>query len=108
MTTLPRSHELERIPCAGQPAAGRVIGVRGTVVEVEFGDDIPPLGVVLYCQHDGDRQITAVVHSHLNRSTVQAIAAVPGPHWTEIVPVLAVLWAWSPVAWESHPTIPIP
>jgi F-type H+-transporting ATPase subunit beta len=43
-------------------------------VEVEFGHDLPPLGAALHCQLNGTRQITAVVHAHLDRATVQAIA----------------------------------
>lgn len=74
MATLPRGHEFARAPAAGQPVAGRVVGVRGTVVEVEFEAGLPPLGAALHCQLDSGQRITAVVHSHLGRSTVQAIA----------------------------------
>jgi F-type H+/Na+-transporting ATPase subunit beta len=74
MTTLLRGHEFEPTPTAGQPTTGRVLGVRGTVIEVEFADDLPPLGAALHCQLDERQWITAVVHSHLGRSIVQAIA----------------------------------
>jgi F-type H+-transporting ATPase subunit beta len=74
MTTLPRGHEIEQTPTAGQPTTGRVVGVRGTVIEVEFETDLPPLGAALHCQLDAHQWITAVVHSHLDRSAVQAIA----------------------------------
>ncbi len=74
MTTVSSGHEYAQTPAPGQLVEGRVVGVRGTVVEVEFVNDLPPLGAALHCQRDGDQQITAVVHSHLNRSTVQAIA----------------------------------
>ena len=73
MTAVSYDPEEEHTPTPGQ-GAGRVIGVRGTVVEVEFGDDLPPLGAALHCQLNGGQQITAVVHAHLDRSTVQAIA----------------------------------
>jgi F-type H+-transporting ATPase subunit beta len=64
----------EHTPVPGQPVEGHVVGVGGTVVEVEFGNDLPPLGAALHCQLNGNQQITAVVHAHLDRATVQAIA----------------------------------
>jgi F-type H+-transporting ATPase subunit beta len=74
MTTFARRDEFEQTPAVGQPTAGRVVSVRGTVMEVEFRDSLPPLGAALHCQLDEKQQITAVVHAHLNRLTVQAIA----------------------------------
>ena len=74
MTAVSYDHEDEPIPAPGQAVAGRVVGVRGTVVEVECGNDLPPLGAALQCQLTGGQQITAVVHAHLDCSTVQAIA----------------------------------
>lgn len=68
---------------SGASAVGWVVGVQGTVIEIEFPDDLPALGAALQCQRDGEPPITAVVHAHLHRSTVQAIAVdatrgVPG------------------------------
>lgn len=53
---------------------GRVTAVRGTVLDVQFEDGLPPLDAALICQLDHERTITAVVHSHLGGSTVRAIA----------------------------------
>ena len=53
---------------------GRVVAVRGTVVDAHFDDGLPPLDAALVCGGDHDRAITAVVHSHVGDSTVRAIA----------------------------------
>jgi F-type H+-transporting ATPase subunit beta len=74
MTAVSYDHESEHTPAPGQPVQGRVIGVRGTVVEVEFGNALSPLEAALHCQLNGNQQATAVVHAHLDRATVQAIA----------------------------------
>ena len=53
---------------------GRVTAVRGTVVDVWFEDGLPPLGAALDCNIDDDGTVTAVVQSHLGKSSVRAIA----------------------------------
>lgn len=58
---------------------GQVAAVRGTVLDISFQDELPPLGASLRCLRDvenGD-EITAVVHSHLDGRTVRAIALNP-------------------------------
>lgn len=54
---------------------GEVISVRGSVVDVRFPDEIPPLLSVLYS--DGDRQVTLEVADHLDMNSVRAIAMTP-------------------------------
>src|SRR5436309_7773443 len=56
MTAISYGSEDEPTPTPGQAVTGHVVGVRGTVVEVEFGHDLPPLGAALYCQLNGDQQ----------------------------------------------------
>ncbi len=54
---------------------GRVDAVRGTIVDVEFENRLPPLAAAMRCSsHDGGQAVTAVVHSHLDSSAVRAIA----------------------------------
>jgi F-type H+/Na+-transporting ATPase subunit beta len=59
---------------ADRQVMGRVVAVRGTVVDAHFDDGLPPLDAALECGWDHDRAITAVVHSHVGDSTVRAIA----------------------------------
>jgi F-type H+-transporting ATPase subunit beta len=44
------------------------------VVDAWFENNLPPLDAALECELDGDRAVTAVVHSHLGRSSIRAIA----------------------------------
>jgi len=61
-----------------QPAAsGHVSAVRGTVVDMAFDQRMPPLSASVECQLEADRWITAVVQTHLDRSTVRTIAIDP-------------------------------
>jgi F-type H+-transporting ATPase subunit beta len=53
---------------------GKVIAVRGTVVDVQCDDGLPPLDSALECQLNHLGTITAVVHAHLGESAVRAIA----------------------------------
>jgi F-type H+-transporting ATPase subunit beta len=53
---------------------GRVVAVRGTVIDVLFPELMPGLGTTLHCALDHQGTLTAVVHSHLGGSTVRAIA----------------------------------
>ena len=59
---------------ADRKLTGRVVAVRGTVVDAHFDDGLPPLDAALECGWDHDSAITAVVHSHVGDSTVRAIA----------------------------------
>ena len=53
---------------------GRVVAVRGTVVDAHFDDGVPPLDAVLACGWNHDGSIMAVVQSHVGDATVRAIA----------------------------------
>lgn len=53
---------------------GWIDAVRGTVIDVEFTDRIPPLAASLRCQLTPSQWLTAVVHSHTTSTRVQAIA----------------------------------
>ena len=53
---------------------GRVIAVRGTVVDAQFDDALPPLDTVLECGWEHDGSIMAVVQSHVGDATVRVIA----------------------------------
>ncbi|MEZ6062353.1 MAG: F0F1 ATP synthase subunit beta [Planctomycetaceae bacterium] len=53
---------------------GKVTAVRGTVVDAWFEGGLPPIDAALECQVDQLASVTAVVHSHLGRSSVRAIA----------------------------------
>ncbi|WP_027177247.1 F0F1 ATP synthase subunit beta [Maridesulfovibrio hydrothermalis] len=55
--------------------SGEVISVRGSVVDVRFSGEIPPLLSVLYS--DGDRKVTLEVADHLNINSVRSIAMTP-------------------------------
>lgn len=52
---------------------GHVIAVRGTVIDAQFPQGLPPLGAML-CFSASDGQAAAVVHSHLDGTSVRAIA----------------------------------
>ncbi|WNG23200.1 F0F1 ATP synthase subunit beta [Cystobacter fuscus] len=60
---------------AGQPDSfhGRVIAVRGTVVDVRFDAQVPPLEAALHCEVEDTRRVTAIIHSHLGGGEVRAI-----------------------------------
>lgn len=53
---------------------GRVLAVRGTVVDAWFDGGLPAIDSGLDCELNHDGTVTAVVHSHLGRSVVRAIA----------------------------------
>jgi F-type H+-transporting ATPase subunit beta len=52
---------------------GRVISVRGSVLEVEFADGLPALNEALRL-HDGERTVVLEVAQHTGPTTVRAIA----------------------------------
>ncbi|MEX2187010.1 MAG: F0F1 ATP synthase subunit beta [Pirellulales bacterium] len=53
---------------------GHVTAVRGTVIDAWFENRLPPIDAALACELDRDGSVTAVVHSHLGKSSVRAIA----------------------------------
>lgn len=53
---------------------GRVIAVRGTVIDVHFDGGVPPLDAALSCDMDRRDPVIAVIHSHLGASAVRAVA----------------------------------
>lgn len=58
-------------PCV---ARGRVVAVRGTVLEVELDGATPPIFTALECVPEDAASIVAVVQSHLGAGRVRAIA----------------------------------
>ena len=61
-------------PQTARRMTGRVVAVRGTVIDVLFDDGVPPVDAALECRLNDTGLITAVVHSHLGGSAVRAIA----------------------------------
>jgi len=53
---------------------GKVISIRGTVVDGVFPGGVPPLDAELKCQLNDSEWVSCVIHSHLNTSSVRAIA----------------------------------
>ncbi len=53
---------------------GSVIAVHGTVVDVRYPGAMPPLGAGLRCAPDNGTAVGLIVHSHLGRSRIRAIA----------------------------------
>jgi F-type H+-transporting ATPase subunit beta len=58
-----------------QKYRGEVISVRGSVVDVRFPEEIPPLLSVMYSRTD--RTVTLEVADHLDMNTVRSIAMTP-------------------------------
>ncbi|MEZ5583361.1 MAG: F0F1 ATP synthase subunit beta [Candidatus Competibacteraceae bacterium] len=56
------------------PMHGQITAVRGTVLDAWFENGLPPIDAALNCELDGAESVTAVVHSHLDNSSVRAIA----------------------------------
>lgn len=60
-------------PCGARLVRGRVVAVRGTVIEIDVEGAVPPLGTALKCT--GRRGIVAaVVQAHLGATRLRAIA----------------------------------
>ena len=54
---------------------GRIVGVRGSVVEVAFPDgDLPLMNEALEVEWDGPHRLTLEIQQHLDRHTVEAVA----------------------------------
>ncbi|HEY0180981.1 MAG TPA: F0F1 ATP synthase subunit beta [Dokdonella sp.] len=72
-------------PTPPQPSAaptradGRVVAVRGAVVDVAFDADgaLPPIGEAVWIEPDGAAAIVAEVQGHLDPSRVRALALQP-------------------------------
>lgn len=58
---------------SGAALNGRVVAIRGTIMDVAFDDGLPKLGTALTCRADHGK-IVAFVHSHLGDWTARAIA----------------------------------
>ena len=52
---------------------GRITQVLGAVVDVKFGDDLPPILNALYCDNQGQRLVLEVAQ-HLGEATVRTVA----------------------------------
>jgi F-type H+-transporting ATPase subunit beta len=59
---------------ASRAARGRVIAVRGTVLEIEIEGAMPPIFTALECGPDDASSVVAVVQAHLGPGRVRAIA----------------------------------
>jgi F-type H+-transporting ATPase subunit beta len=66
--------QISSVPVIMGTMQGKIDAVRGTVIEVEFDGAMPPIGAALRCQVSPERWLSAVVHSHIGDSKVQAIA----------------------------------
>jgi len=54
---------------------GRVLAVRGTVVDVAFEPGtLPSIGDAVTCHLDHDRSVTAIVHAHLAEGAARTVA----------------------------------
>jgi F-type H+-transporting ATPase subunit beta len=74
----------------GTAALGRVIAVRGAVVDVCFpGGMLPAIGEVLRIDIDPDRRLIAEVQSHLDPATARAVAIHATSGLSRGSPVLA-------------------
>jgi F-type H+-transporting ATPase subunit beta len=67
--------ESHRDPAPEDPLAGRVVAVRGAVVDLSFPPGaLPPLDTSLSIESDAGGAIVAEVQAHLNDRTVRALA----------------------------------
>lgn len=75
MNTLQQSAEQAEVASRGASMMGRIDAVRGTIVDIVFDNRVPPLAAAVQCsKENAGEAVTAVVHSHLNGSSVRAIA----------------------------------
>jgi F-type H+-transporting ATPase subunit beta len=58
---------------AGAPT-GRVVSVRGAVVDIAFKGDLPPIDTALIVEWNRPEQLVLEVHSHVDAVTVRSIA----------------------------------
>lgn len=56
---------------------GRVLSVRGTVLDVRFDGPLPPIGAALSCRARSGSTIEGEVYAHIDVHTVRAIAIDP-------------------------------
>ena len=52
---------------------GHITQVMGAVVDVQFGDNLPPILNALECENEGNRLVLEVAQ-HLGEATVRTIA----------------------------------
>ncbi|MBD3672320.1 MAG: F0F1 ATP synthase subunit beta [Planctomycetaceae bacterium] len=69
-----RQHSSTTEASGPQKYMGEVVSIRGTVLDARFPGGVPPLEAELKCQLSDEQWVSCVVHSHLNMSTVRAIA----------------------------------
>lgn len=53
---------------------GRITAVRGTVLELQFDAEPPPISAAIHCSMDGESPVIAVTHAHLGGGRVQAVS----------------------------------
>ena len=64
LSSLTASHSLQ----------GRITAIQGTVLDVVFAGNVPPIDAAVDIKLSENDTLTAIVHSHLGGSTVRAIA----------------------------------
>jgi F-type H+-transporting ATPase subunit beta len=57
--------------------SGQIVAVRGTVLDIRFEQGVPAVGAAVECRPAKLHPVIATVHSHLNGSTVRAVAIDP-------------------------------
>ena len=51
-------------------AEGRIVQIIGPVVDVEFGDNVPPIYTALETAHEGSRKVFEVAQNQIGRAHV--------------------------------------
>lgn len=74
MNLLRPSGDTSELGPPSPPMTGRVVSVRGTVLEVEMDGGLPGLSAALRCELSSDSWVTSVVQAHLGTTRVRAIA----------------------------------
>ncbi len=67
---------------------GRVVGIRGSVVDIEFADGLPSINEAVHLEA-GDGRVVVEVHQHLSRTRVRGIAMSSTAGIARGVPVTA-------------------
>lgn len=72
---MPTNCDAVRMTPSSQASEGRVIAVRGAVIDVDFGKHgLPPIDDALIIEPDGAAPVLAEVQAHLSETTVRALA----------------------------------
>jgi F-type H+-transporting ATPase subunit beta len=58
----------------GKRLEGKIVAIRGSIVDVEFEDDLPPLNRVLWIEGAGGGKVWIEVSQHLDDATVRGVA----------------------------------